>query len=312
MNHRSQVEFFQSRLAPREENPPSPGCARECPAARRCDAFFDVRDRQPARAFGFERARDFHRAVTVGVGFHHRHHFDWSRRPRPHRAIVRANLRPAKLRPNFSCTSTCSCTSQPCQQFLIRIRHGVPTVARRARVPWPALAKLRARSRASRALARSTCARVRRCERQARAAGDFGVLRRVEIQRQRAAAHGLDQRRMRAADLGRVDVGEAVRAQLAIALRHRSRPGSRRADRWCRARARCSPPRRERRRSAPASDPSATCSNASRTSSALFSGSMRLTYRKYLRALEAQLVPTRRTSRPRPVPRRKESSPTSR
>ena len=32
-------------------------------------------------------------------------------------------------------------------------------------------------------------------------------------------------RRMRAAHLGRVNVGEAVRAQLVVSLRHKSRPG---------------------------------------------------------------------------------------
>ena len=47
---------------------------------------------------------------------------------------------------------------------------------------------------------------------------DLGVLRGVAVEHQRAAAHGLDQRGMRAAYLGSVDVREAVRSQLAVAL----------------------------------------------------------------------------------------------
>ena len=45
----------------------------------------------------------------------------------------------------------------------------------------------------------------------------FRVLRSIAIEHQRATPHGLDQRRMRAAHGGGVDVGKAVRAQLAIA-----------------------------------------------------------------------------------------------
>ena len=55
-------------------------------------AFFDVRYRQPARAFGFQRVRDRHRAVTIGVGLHHRHHFDGVAHQGPHRAKIGANL----------------------------------------------------------------------------------------------------------------------------------------------------------------------------------------------------------------------------
>ena len=68
-------------------------------------AFFDVRYRQPARAFGFERTRDCHGAVTVGVGLHHRHHFDGFADQRPDGAKIRANLSAAKLLPNFAFTS---------------------------------------------------------------------------------------------------------------------------------------------------------------------------------------------------------------
>ena len=49
-------------------------------------------------------------------------------------------------------------------------------------------------------------------------ADDLPVLRRVIVQHGPAGAHGLDQRRMGAADLGGVDVEPAVEQQLAVAV----------------------------------------------------------------------------------------------
>ena len=68
-------------------------------------------------------------------------------------------------------------------------------------------------------------------------AGHLAVLRGVEDQAQVAGAHGLDERRVRAADLGRVDVAARVGLQAAVAVavdrrraarrRRRRRPGPR-------------------------------------------------------------------------------------
>ncbi len=55
-------------------------------------AFFDVRYRQPARAFRLERMRDGHRAVAIRIGLHHRHHFDGLAHQGLHGAKVGANL----------------------------------------------------------------------------------------------------------------------------------------------------------------------------------------------------------------------------
>ena len=54
-------------------------------------------------------------------------------------------------------------------------------------------------------------------------AGDFGILRRIAIEHQGAAAHGFDEGGMRAAHFGGVDVGEAMGIELVIAGRRRWR-----------------------------------------------------------------------------------------
>ena len=63
-----------------------------------------------------------------------------------------------------------------------------------------------------------TSGRLSRGKRDAGSARHLGVFGGVEIQRQRAAAHGFDQGWMGAADFGRVDVPVAVRAQFAITV----------------------------------------------------------------------------------------------
>ena len=55
-------------------------------------------------------------------------------------------------------------------------------------------------------------------ERDRRVARHFAILRRIQIQRQRPAAHRFNQRRMRAAHLRRMDIGERVRRQFPIAF----------------------------------------------------------------------------------------------
>ena len=47
---------------------------------------------------------------------------------------------------------------------------------------------------------------------------DFGVFGRVQVEHERAAAHGLDQRRVRPADFGGVDVCERVGLQLVVTV----------------------------------------------------------------------------------------------
>ncbi len=119
-------------------------------------------------------------------------------------------------------------------------------------------------------------------ERDAGAARHLPILRRVQVQRSAPRPMCFDQRGMRAADLRRLNIGEAVRLKFLIPVAI-NRTRASRCERSVVSRTLADVVLRVGRVAdrAPASCRVSTRSNASRTSSALFSGSMRLTYRKY-------------------------------
>jgi len=55
------------------------------------NAFFDIRNREPGRAFGLERARHFESPVPVCIGFDHWHDLGMIAHYRAHRTIVGAD-----------------------------------------------------------------------------------------------------------------------------------------------------------------------------------------------------------------------------
>src|ERR1035438_4342758 len=109
------------------------------------------------------------------------------------------------------------CRGQSSQQLLVRVRHCVPGIALPNAV-HRAGAVLGAFSLTQSEHLRQLGLEFIGSEGDAGVAGYFGVFRRVAVQHQRAAAHSFNQGGMRAADFGGVNVGEAVRFQLAVSF----------------------------------------------------------------------------------------------